>query len=321
MSGLAQSQWLRQGTLIVGKTVDPGAAEQPALDLSELKFHFNIRQQDATTPNTATIRVYNLAEQTAQLIQTEFSRVVLQAGYKYTTSGIIFDGTIVQTRKGRERNVDSYLDIMAAEGTLPYQFAVVNKTLAPGSTPKDQANAISEALKPYNLTIGNDAGLVGGTLPRGKVLFGMALAHLDQLTETTGSTWVIQRGQINVVPLTGYLAGEAVQLNSSTGLIGTPEATQEGIKLQCLINPKIRLGGRIQINNRDINTVINRGPPLASPVNPFGGAFASVTADGFYRVVVIEYEGDSRGEPWYQNIIALAIDQSAPADKSVKMYP
>lgn len=316
-------QWIRQGSLIVAKSVAAGADTQPALDLSEFKYQFHIRQQDAQTPNTAVIRVINLSDQTVKTIQNEFTRVVLQAGYKYAATGVIFDGTIVQTRRGRERNVDSYLDIYAAEGTLPYQYAVVNQTLAPGATPKQQAEAIDKVISPLGLTIENTDAFVstGGVLPRGKVLFGMAMAHLDQLTITTGTTWAIRGGKVSVIPLTGYLPGEAVVLNSQTGLIEQPEATQEGIKVRCLLNPKIRVGTRVQIANYLINSVSNRGALVPSYDNPFAGAFASVTDDGFYRVLVIEYEGDSRGQPWYQELTCLAVDATVAPDKSVKLYP
>jgi hypothetical protein len=326
MSGLANTQWLRKGSLLVSKAPPVSSdQEQPALDLSEMAYTFTIRQQEAGSPNNAIIRVYNLKDETSKQIQTEFTRVVLQVGYQYTSVGIIFDGTIVQTRSGRERNTDSYLDIMAAEMQLPYQYAVVNQTLAPdASAPKDQIAAINKATEPLGVKVETPTGMAqtGGTLPRGKVLFGMALAdNLDRLAISNGYSWVVNQGKIQLVPLTGYLPGEAVVLNAATGLLHA-EATQEGVKVTCLINPKIHVATRIQIDNKSINTVINRtGPAPPNPANPFSGAFATVTNDGFYRVIVNEFEGSSRGENWYQNLTCLAIDTTSSPDKSVKLYP
>lgn len=329
MSGTAVSpaptsgqQWIRKGSLIVAASAQSGATNEPALDLSQFRYTFNIRQQDAQSPNSAVIRVYNLADSTVQQIKSEFQRVVVQAGYINAAYGVIFDGTIKQTRSGRERNVDSYLDILATEGDLPYNFGVINTTLAAGATPADQIAAMNSALGPFGTSI-NGNGLIGGTLPRGKVLFGMSMLHLDTLTSSSGSTWVVNSdGSITVIPLTGYLPGEAVVLNSQTGLVGVPESTQSGIQLLCLLNPKIRIGTQIQINNALINqTNDNTGNTVASYDDPFAGAFASVTADGFYRVIVNEYEGDSRGNPWYNRIVALALDPSAPAGSSVPLYP
>ena len=48
---------------------------------------------------------------------------------------------------------------------------------------------------------------------------------------------------------------------------------------------------------------------------------ADTTADGFYRVLVVEYEGDTRGNPWYSNLICLAADTSASSNTgAVKAY-
>jgi len=325
-------QWIRKGTLIVGSPNGPGGSTtQPALDLSAFRFTFQIRQQDAGSPNTAVIRVYNLANRTAKQIQQEFTRVVVQAGYENTNFGIIFDGTIVQTRIGRERNVDSFLDIMATEGDLPYNFSVVNQTLAPGASQKDVLAALSAVLGPYGFPVvpppddpasGESNDLIGGTLPRGRVLFGMAMQHLDTVAKTTGTTWVVQNGKIVMVPLTGYLPNEVPVITSQTGLVGVPQSTQQGIELTILINPKIMVGTRIQINNALVNQTQNKdGNILPSYDNPFAGAYASVVDDGFYRVIVQDFEGDSRGNPWYAKLICLALDSSAAPGQSVPLYP
>lgn len=324
MSG-AQQQWIRQGSLIVAASPAVGAstAAQPGLDLSELHYSFNIRQQDAETPNTAHIRVYNLKRETLIRIQKEFTRVILQAGYKNASVGVIFDGTIKQTRSGREKNTDTFLDILAAEGDLPYNFATINTTLAPGATQQQQLDAVGQAVAPYGAEIDSSAlAQTGGVLPRGKVLFGMALSAMASMAQTSGWTWSIQGGNVKVIPLTGYLPGEAVVLTSKTGLIGQPESTQEGIKALILINPKVRVGTRVQIANYLINQTSNTdGNIVPSYDNPFAGAFAAVTDDGFYRVIVQEYEGDSRGAPWYAKLTCLAIDSSAPPATAVPAYP
>jgi hypothetical protein len=159
----------------------------------------------------------------------------------------------------------------------------------------------------------------GGTLPRGKVLFGMGYTNMRIQAANMGATWSIQDGQIVIVPLSGYLPGEAVVLSSLTGMIGVPEQTQQGIKVRCLINPKIRIAGLVQIDNASINQISQaelsaRGFPGQLPFDRWAGTpqlYADVTSDGFYRVHVIEYTGDTRGQEWYADIICLAVDKSS----------
>lgn len=307
------NQYLRK----VGLVVSTGTQ---GLDLSNMQIKFSVSQADAETPNTARIRVYNLKRTTAQEIQREFQKVTLQAGYEGGNQyGVIFEGTIKQVRRGREDALSSFVDIMAADADEAFQFAVVNKTLAAGSTPEQRAQAVAESMQKYGVTMGDKNGLVGGTLPRGKVLFGLAREQMGPITRTTNTTWSIQNGKLVVIPMTGYLPDEAVVLNSRSGLIGVPEATLNGVEATCLLNPKIKIGTRVQINQSEINQTVVRGVGYPSYRNPI--SFPADTADdGFYRVLVAEHEGDSRGQEWYTHITCLTVNQSSQPSNSVLNY-
>lgn len=302
-------QWLRKASLIL-------VAGEKALDLSNMHFRFSVTQQDKEHPNSANIRVYNLSDDTSQQVVREFSEVVLQAGYE-GSMGVIFKGTVRQYVRGKENATDSYLDLLAADGDLGYNFGVVNTTLERGATPAQVTGEIVKAMP--GLQIGyTPNGSLGGTLPRGKVLYGMAAALMRQHTASQGQTWSIDNGRVNVIPLQGYLPDEAVVLSSATGLVGFPEQTQEGITCRCLLNPRIKTGARIQIDQRTINQTIQQNPSMPIPYNQRTGfqRLATVTADGFYRVFVAEHEGDTRGQAWHTKIIALSIDSSAQQVKA-----
>lgn len=315
--------WIRKGTLVVR------ASNGKVLDLSELQFRFEVKTMDTETPNTAFIRIYNLAPVTAKQIQAVtpvglpsapvYTRVTLQAGYVNGNYGIIFDGAIVQTRRGKENNVDSYLDILAADGDTVLVNAIVNTTLAPGATPSSQYAAVQSAITGYDGSVQpskNSAALTGGVLPRGKVLFGMARDHLRNIGHSTGSRISIQNGVMTIVPVTSYLPGEIIAINSATGMIGIPEATEQGIMVTTLLNPNIIIGQRVQINNKDVNSTIVQHQGLY-PNYGSQAFFADVTTDGIYRVMVAEHEGDMRGNPWYSKLTCLSINPAAGLDVSV----
>lgn len=304
-------QYLRKCTLIV-------STGTKGLDLSDLRIVFRVNGADVQSPNTASIRIYNLSDTTAQQIQKEFTAVTLQAGYQTGNYGIIFAGTIKQVKRGKENATTTFVEILAADGDLAYNYSTVATSLAAGASIDDQVKAIAAATAGNGVTQGDTSAMAatGGILPRGKVLFGMARDQMRNLSVTTGTRWSIQNGKIIAIPLTGYLPGQAVVLNSKSGMIGVPEATEDGIKVKCLLNPMIRIGTRIQINNVDINstTVKEQGFPQYTSLNfP-----ATVTNDGFYRVLVCEYEGDTRGQPWWSDLTCLAVDSSAPVNSSVK---
>jgi hypothetical protein len=100
-------------------------------------------------------------------------------------------------------------------------------------------------------------------------------------------------------------AGDPVKLNSLTGMIGMPTQQFGGILVRSLINSNIKIGGQVQINQADIQQAV--GEAAGTIVGPTGELIRSVTladttADGVYVVLAIDYEGDTRGEPWYMDL-------------------
>ncbi|SEI99078.1 hypothetical protein SAMN04244579_02724 [Azotobacter beijerinckii] len=297
-------QYLRQISLKVGN-------DQKALDLSDLRIRFSIRRGDLKTPNSADIRIYNVSDATAQLIRKEFERIVLQAGYA-GNFGVIFDGTIKQVRRGRESQTDTYLDITAADGDSAYNFAVMNTSLAAGSTPDDQLQAALKAMASRGISMGQGMTLSTNKLPRGKVMFGMVRDYLDVLGKTQDASWSFQDGQLTFIPNTGYLPGEAVVVTSATGMIGLPEQTQNGITVRMLLNPSVKIGRRLQIDNASIQQ-LRYGLSLGDqPANEMAQTTVKLDSDGFYRSIVVNHSGDSRGNEWYTDVICLSIDATIP---------
>ncbi|MFW5005046.1 phage protein [Pseudomonas aeruginosa] len=297
-------QYLRQISLKIGN-------DQTALDLSDLRIRFSVRRGDLKTPNSADIRVYNVSDQTAQRAQKEFERIVLQAGYA-GNFGVIFDGTIKQVRRGRESQTDTYLDITAADGDSAYNWAVINTSLAAGSTPEDHLQAAMKAMESRGITMGERPPLPTNKLPRGKVMFGMTRDYLDTLGKTQDLSWSFQDGKLTLIPNTAYLPGEAVVVNSATGMVGLPEQTQNGITVKMLLNPSVKVGRRLQINNASIQQMRYGLAIGDDPVTRKALVSVYLDADGFYRSIVVNHSGDSRGNEWYTDVICLAIDATIP---------
>ncbi|MDI3308517.1 MAG: hypothetical protein QJR07_15605, partial [Acetobacteraceae bacterium] len=282
------AQWIRKVKLIVAE--DGGHA----LDLSEMRIVFTVQQSTIQTPNQARIRVYNLSEETTQRVQLEFTKVILQAGYT-ANLGNIFAGEIRQVRRGRESATDTYLEIIAGDGDRPYVWGTVNFSLAAGATHRDVIEAVVKELKPYGVTLGYLPPLPETRAVRGQAFSGMARDVLREIAAELDMTWYIENGQIIFLPKNGYIPGEAVVLNSASGLIGMPEQTIGGIEARCLLNPRIHVGRLVHINNRDINE------GRISLARTDGAAFgnhlllhgeARIADDGFYRVLCADHIGD-----------------------------
>lgn len=300
-------QYIRRTDLIVS------GASGDGLNLSAMRIVFKTKKSDAQTPNTAEIRVFNLAPNTAKQIRDEFTRITLQAGYE-SNFGIIFQGNIKQVRLGRENGTDTYIDIAAGDGDDAYNFSVINTTLAAGATQADQITAAGRALEQRGVGVGFVAETPPAGLARGKAMYGMARDYLRRSSEASRATWSIQDGKLQLVALTGTLPTEAILLNSKSGLIGTPEQTNDGISVRSLLNPLMKIGGQVKIDEDDVATAqlpnTERGATANKP--------ASIASDGIYRILTIENSGDTRGNDWYTDIVCLAVDDSAPAGQQVK---
>lgn len=320
------NQWIRKVGLFVTKKPTTTESEE-AIDLSEFHIKFSILNADVESPNNCTIRVYNLSKQTLRKLagKGEYSGVVLNAGYENGNYGIVFRGSIKQFRIGRENATDSYLDIFAADGDIGYNQGIVNTSLSKGATNEAAYKAAAQAMA---LEVETGQLLVTKqNTPniRGVVLMGMARARMRNIVTNMDAGWSIQDGKVVITPNTGYRDGEAVAINIGTGLIGTPEQTDGGIKVKCLLNSKIRIGNRILLNNSEIVQILQADPDAAPIAYNQWAGFQYVAAlqgdpqgEGMYRAFAVEHEGDTRGQSWYTNLICLAVNETVPKEQSVK---
>jgi hypothetical protein len=102
-------------------------------------------------------------------------------------------------------------------------------------------------------------------------------------------------------------------------MVSVPEATDQGISVQILMNPLIKIGQRVQISSTDIvqTTIREQGYPNYTSIN----YVASVSPGlGVYRVMVAEHQGDTRENEWYSSLTCLQVDPSAAAGASVLAY-
>lgn len=297
-------QFDRQAGLFIG-------TRSKIIDVSGLRIRFTVRRGDIQTPNTLEVRVYNLADATAQLIQQEFTDVTLEAGYP-GNQGVIFRGEVKQVRRGRESALDTYLDLSAADGDSAYNHAVVSVSLNAGSRPVDHAQSLVDAMSDHGITGGDRAALSSKRLPRGKVLFGLARDHARRLARSEQQSWSIQDGRLTMIPESAYLPGDVIELTSATGVIGFPEQVQGGIRVTCLLNPSIKVGGRVKLNNasvRDFKFGLSLGAFEKEQFIP------SKAQDGIYRVLFTEHQGDTRGQEWYTTVTCLALGAPPPPEQ------
>lgn len=97
-----------------------------------------------------------------------------------------------------------------------------------------------------------------------------------------------------MVPLGGSVRGGPWIINEQTGMVGMPVQTLQGIVVRSLINPDIGVNQLIQLNNADIQPA-TFDPSVSGQVN--NQLLPALDPNGIYRVLMIEWTGDTRGTP------------------------
>ena len=318
-------------TQLYGRAVTVTLGGQTLVDMQNnpddvLRVRFETQAQTIQTPGTAIITISNLSDDAAKaLVQTkQYTPVTLSAGYVTGTQGIIFAGKLVQARKWTESPIDNGVILSCADGQDAHTYAVVSANLKAGHTPNDIFDLMAKTMAPFGISKGYCPQLkVPMSYPRGGAFFGLVTDYLRTLAHSNQCSWSIQRGALQMVPATGNVPGQAIVLNSQTGLIGTPEQTPQGVRFRSLIMPQMLIDRVVQINEKDINqaqVAVGVGG-LQDPTQ----ILPNTAADGFYRVYQINCSGDTRGTPFYMDCAGIPSTYSGPlpsaATQSPFLYP
>lgn len=294
-----------------------------SLDFGELRCTFHIQQQPLSSPNLAEIRVYNVSKAVGRrFVQpgSEFKIVTLDAGYQ-DNHGVICKGNIVAARYGRVTPTETALDLFVNDGDQAHNFATVSKTFAAGSTPKDHFDESVKAMGGHGVKLGHlGIDLSKPKYPKPIVLFGMARDVLHDIAGPREAMWSIQNHELQMVDKDKPIPGGAVKLNSDSGMIGMATQEIDWITVKCLINPQIKVNGTVHIDEASIQ----RARPISDLPNgwdsPQNSLMPDIAADGLYKVLKIDFQGDTRGTVWYQTLACRPLKDTGPGTKTSVGY-
>jgi hypothetical protein len=314
-------QYLRNLSLVVADPAGKG------IELGAFRCVFEVKRGDNQTPNSCDVRVYNLSQSTANQLRAnknanpEFTQLVLKASYGQQPPQQIFWGSITQVRLGREDQRNSYVAFTAADGDEPYNFAPTAFTLAAGAQPIGGVRAVIADMARFSAA--GRQPITEGYIPpslknnpnrsiRGRTYYGDAKAEMRGLADQHDCVWSVQDGQVQFVPKTGYIPEPAVVISPSTGLIGVPEQSQNGLKVRVLLNPTIKIGRLIQLQSTDVNQ-LRYGLETKSIATNFRSSQGQtkLNADGLYYAMRADHSGDTRGPNWYTDLTCLAVDATS----------
>lgn len=222
--------------------------------------------------NKIQIRLYNLSERNRLALVKDAEQrkripLSLSVGYQGRLE-LVFKGT-VHTGSNARQGADIVTTLDGLDGGFDYINSFTSRTVAGGR------RAVDAALEDMpNTGVGkiNDRPV----LTRPKVLVGNSVRLIED-TIGPGETWYIDDEQLYIISDNQVTSRFIPVVSAETGLISTPEREFQEVTFQTLLNPSIRIGGRVKLVSRT-------APHL----------------DGIYKIDTISYSGDNFGDDWSQ---------------------
>lgn len=309
-------QWKRKVQVVIGK-------KGIGLLVENLRVQFEVVKTVESAPNVAVIKIYNLHPDNEAKIKNEFDELLLNAGYEGAMQ-LVFRGNIKHVYRYREGN-DYITEIEAGDGDKDFRKAVMNETLAAGTT---TSQLVDRAVGTFKSTGGTTKGTVQVTERariRGKVISGNTRDVLHDVARETGANWSIQDGQLTIVGANSVLPGEAIVIRADTGMLGAPEINDKGIAVKCLMNPMLKVNGAIMLDNNGIKAKRVKAQALATkrekqetnaPLGRENTELVRLDPDGVYKILKLTHKGDNRGQDWISEIECIGLDQPIPKSGS-----
>lgn len=281
--------WNRETLVTVGQVNTLGRAWSGALHTT-----FTVDKDLQGEPNTATVELYNLNEESRSWLEQEDARLVLEAGYQ--TRPTLFIGDV--ERVEHEHTGEDWISRLECDdGGRVYQNTHVSLFHGPGVSALLLFREITEAMGvPLRLEAAPaDVGALNDVWLTGYSVHAPARRALAQVAEAAGFQWSIQNGVVQILPLEGATFEPAVLVSPTTGLVGRArrakidvggsrnEQQRDGVEFASLLTYVFDPGQRVRVESADVT--------------------------GTFVVHRVTYSGDSYGGDFYATVEAVSQNQ------------
>ena len=257
----------------------------------QFRVTFNILLDFGGFHSYADIRIYNLSDETAAKALVRNNVFTLRAGYQETID-TLFKGRVRNVFKERE-GPDTVTRIIARGGSQPE--ASISRTLGVNTRVTEIISACAQALG-YPLVINSDDFAAIPPYPRGYVLNGDPRVYLDSLAQTHNFNYIVDNERLVVTGGNSFRQGEPFIVSQFTGMEGIPEVTEVGCDVNVRLSPKIRIGGRIDVQSELATFNFSNLYFQNVPEN---------AGTGVYNVFRLRHTGDSWGDQWTTQVTGL----------------
>ncbi len=202
---------------------------------------------DESEPDRARFTVSNLYDKASVgAFRVEGAVVRIHAGYVEAPHQL-FIGDVERVIT-RHPVAGTEVEIHATDGGRAFRGATIAKAFARSVTARQLLNELATALGVPLGTVGAVADKRFATY----TLSGSVAENLDVLSQTLGMRWSIRDGALQLLAPSEKRVDVVPEFTPSTGLVGSPVETEDGIECVVRLDGRIRPGVRIVVESREI---------------------------------------------------------------------
>ncbi len=256
-----------------------------AIEIVGLRVAFQAKKTLRKEPNDGTLTVYNMSEQHRAKVR-KGGKVAIEAGLG-TSWGQVFLGDVRHFEHVRT-GTDWETKIELKDGGRSFEFLRVSESFKPGTKISTVLRKLAEStgLDPGNL---QDAlAEIKGEYVTGHVSAGNLHIELERACRAAGYTYSVQDGKLQFLRAGKPNKSSVVVLGPDSGLVGSPsygappaKGSPRYLTVRCLMNPKLRCGGRVDLQ--------------------------ALSHKGVMKISSVTHSGDTAGGEWYTDIECLPI--------------
>ncbi len=284
-----ETLFLRKVVVLIARPLasDFASLSAEVTEITELRVAFKVTKTLVKDPNSAEIKIYNLAESTRAKLPGTGSKVVLKAGYEDTVEQIfIGDARSIESKR---EGVEWVTTLKCGDGERAVQHARVNESFGVNTLASNVITTLGEAtgLDTGNLSTLAKGGAFPGRYTQGYAASGKAFKELEKALSAAGYELSIQDGALQVLKPGETTTESVIELSEDSGLVGSPEVSggekKEGkkntapskpvLQVKSLLHGGFRCGRRVAVTSRQYK--------------------------GVYKCVKVEHTGDSAGGEFY----------------------
>ena len=249
-----------------------GADDGTAVTIEGLYITFEIKKTLSSTPNEGIVRIYNLSDSTETIIKDTGTRIRVKGGYQGEYD-LLFDGDIRKVERDRQQQ-DRITTITLGGNVFAITDAIANVSY---DGPVTVLKVIQDTISSFALSTAG-LELIQDSMLNDFSFTGRTADLYDQILKPIDIEWYENDGFIQFSEVGNSTETVAV-LNSSSGLIGSPSVTDDGVKAISLLNANIRPGGRVKIESELVT--------------------------GIYKVSQVLYHGDNRDGDFFTEFLGV----------------